>query len=148
MSTTHPFIKAIQEQRQTLSESYQRCYESADKVKAALRPRVLYLEDDSLVARSYQRILAPSAEVMLVGTAPEARSALAETRIDLILTDSIGLPLLGWLQKEYPDLPVIVISGKEAPASLPKGVSAWHRKPVDADRLAVLISTYAKGILE
>lgn len=122
--------------------------ESNDRVQAALKPRVLYLEKRELVANTYKRYLSVSADVRIVASPRDARQALQESRVDLVLTDSIGLPLLPHLREEYPTLPVIVLSGGEVPERLPEGVRAWYLKPVDSEILRTLVTKYAKGILE
>lgn len=148
MSTTHPFLRAVRVQRQDLSESYARLNQSADQLAAVLRSRVLYLEDDAHAARAVERQLRGSVEVFVARSVAEALTVLSAQEVDLLLTDSVGVPALPRLKALQPDLPVVVLSGAEAPVQLPTGVEAWYSKPLDGDQLRDVISTYAKGLLE
>lgn len=157
-ASTHPLLRAIRTHREALSDSYQRCLDSADKVAAAIRawkPRVLYLEDDALVARSIQRFLT-SAEVTIAASVQEALQLLGEKDFDLLLLDSVAFvlsvttstPYFDQIREEHPDLPCVVLSGKDAPEELPPGVEAWYQKNLSAEELNAIVPRHAKGILE
>ena len=101
--------------------------------------RILYVEDDALVAFPVEMMLAESGyEVVAVSTAAAAITELQSGREwDLLLTD-IRLPneMDGWAiarraRELFPDLPVIYVSGDSAEDWNDNGVpeSAMLAKP-------------------
>jgi len=84
--------------------------------------RLLLLDDEAIVRRSVERLLRnaePAWEVVPVGTADDAVSALEATPFDIIVSDlnlgpgsMTGAELLAFSQERHPDAVRIVLSGQ------------------------------------
>lgn len=80
--------------------------------------RVLVLEDDPLVSRGLERLLAMSGhEVICVPDTRGARASMRRGRFDAILADhglggmESGLDLLRWVSRECPEARRVLMSG-------------------------------------
>lgn len=85
------------------------------------RPRVLLVEDDSLLARSLERTLSEHMEVRAASSAEQALVALREEDFDLILTDlqlggRDGLWLLGEARRIRPAAKRVLMSASDVDA--------------------------------
>jgi DNA-binding NtrC family response regulator len=80
---------------------------------------VLVLDDEALISRSIERVLAPLVNVELVSTVAEAKARLSRgpafdaVLCDLMLTDGTGMDLFAWLERHQPALApkVVFMSG-------------------------------------
>lgn len=85
---------------------------------AAMRRRILLVEDEMVLRATASRILESAGHIVVAAASGEAALAALQgsDAIDIVVTD-VGLPgMSGWeflaeLRKHYPDLPVIVASG-------------------------------------
>jgi EAL domain-containing protein (putative c-di-GMP-specific phosphodiesterase class I) len=113
---------------------------------AALRPRVLVVDDDEVLARSYARTLSAAGyevEIRLDGEAAIEAVRLG-VALDVVLSD-IDMPRLGGLallervRSHDLDIPVILITGspslETAVAAVQHGALRYLTKPVDANQL-------------
>ncbi|HEY1087228.1 MAG TPA: response regulator, partial [Archangium sp.] len=107
----------------------------------------ILLVDDEKVARSlYSDFLAGAGhDVTAVGSAAEAKEALAKTRFALLVTDLIlphsdGISLLQYVRNTQPDVEVLVITAldKVEPAvrAIKSGAADYLVKPVQPEVLA------------
>jgi LmbE family N-acetylglucosaminyl deacetylase len=123
---------------------------------AGPRPVVLLVEDDPDAAAYTGTVLRHlvGAKVVDARSAEVALSRLADTDVDLMVTDTEllpgadGLELTAAVRKKYPLLPVVVLSGRatfdHAVVTMPAGASEFLPKPVDPERL----STVATALIE
>ncbi len=100
--------------------------------------RVLLVEDEPLVRETTAELLGIMGHsVRAIGSAAEAR--LAASDADLVIADA-GLPdadgarLVSELLRERPDLPTIIVSGREAHVIDDFGM-VWLEKPFDEEQL-------------
>lgn len=79
--------------------------------------KILVVDDEASVRKMVTNTIASVGyEVIEASSGAEAYDACKETSIDLIITDVVmpdknGIDLIMEVKKEYPDLPVIAISG-------------------------------------
>ncbi len=111
--------------------------------------RVLLVDDDedvTLALRSQLEVL--GCKVESAGNSLEARTLVAVRHFDLLLLD-VELPdgqgpeLARILRMDQPGLQnsrIAIVSGHQAPGSLPPGVDEWLTKPVLLDRLNMLLA--------
>jgi EAL domain-containing protein (putative c-di-GMP-specific phosphodiesterase class I) len=112
---------------------------------AALRPHVLVVDDDEVLARSYGRMLTSAGydvEIRLDGEA--AIQAVRTVNLDVVLSD-IDMPRLGGvallerIRAHDLDIPVILITGspslETAMAAVQHGALRYLTKPVDPQQL-------------
>lgn len=113
------------------------------------RPKILIVEDDSDVRRLYAIGLNQHGfEVKLAANGADAMERIARERPDVILLDWL-LPLMDGnevLTKLSGDsgsasIPIIVISGQPAPATLPPRIHCWLTKPVTMEDLIERINS-------
>lgn len=108
--------------------------------------RVLLVEDDASLIDAYRMVLEPRGlEVVGANTASEALSRLEEARpkaivADLRLPDAHGPELLLALRKAAPEIPLLVLTGREPDRARDAGdeidVAAYMTKPVSGAELA------------
>jgi DNA-binding response OmpR family regulator len=84
-------------------------------VSTALKRRILFVEDEAALRRSYQRYFAPRYQVALAADGADALRQVGETGpdvavLDLRLPDTDGISLLRRLRVARPGLPVIITS--------------------------------------
>jgi len=82
------------------------------------RPRILLVDDDELLRRTFARILVAKFDVVEAGNGREALEILSTAEFDAVVTD-LEMPLLGgdeivgWLEANRPSLAqrVVVVTG-------------------------------------
>ena len=77
---------------------------------------ILIVDDDEIIRDTLKELLSEYYTCQTAGTVDEAFARLSEKPYDLILTDISmpgisGLELLGSVLRQYPKIPVIVVSG-------------------------------------
>jgi len=112
---------------------------------AQLTPNVLVVDDDPLVCQQLQELYAHNdLRVTVVTSAEEALEELGEKDIDLVVTDIrlpgiSGVALTERIQENWPDVPVIAITGyadiETAVSVLKLGASDYLVKPFGAAAL-------------
>lgn len=107
--------------------------------------RILVVDDDAIVLKSCRRIL--EFEGFEVTTAPSAEEALEKIKnydFDLLLMDvkmpeHDGLFLMQEIKKNWPDIPIIVMSGYPTPETIADvmklGATLFIPKPFRPDEL-------------
>jgi DNA-binding response OmpR family regulator len=112
------------------------------------RRKVLFVEDESALRRTYQRFFATRYEVAFAGSGTEARRQMADFQpevlvLDLRLPDTDGITLLQEIRQSRPSLPVIVttsyVSMEPLINVLDLGHSGYLVKPFDMEDLAARI---------
>jgi len=81
--------------------------------------KLLVVEDNAILAVTLERFLRKQGNLSVAAVAPTAEAALEELsnlEVDLVLVDVAlptmnGIDLVGILQKQYPDLPCVMLSG-------------------------------------
>ncbi|HEY7870559.1 MAG TPA: sigma-54 dependent transcriptional regulator [Methylomirabilota bacterium] len=113
------------------------------------KPRILIADDEEDSRAALETLLGSWGYVTDVAAegrealekAPTLRPSLVIT--DLIMPDLDGLSLLNALQQEMPRVPVIILTGRAtvdtAVAAMRQGAYDYLTKPVDVDRLRLLI---------
>ncbi len=114
---------------------------------------VLLVDDDREMLRLFQEALAPYREsfgVVAAGDGVEALECLKRRNISLVVTDlkmprMDGFELLAAIMESYPDIPVIIMSGFNAPGienmALRGGAVGFIVKPFTVETLAHQILT-------
>jgi DNA-binding response OmpR family regulator len=112
------------------------------------RRKVLFVEDESSLRRTYQRFFATRYDVAFAGSGTEARRQMDDFRpevlvLDLRLPDTDGITLLQEIRQSSPTLPVIVttsyVSMEPLINVLDLGHSGYLVKPFDMEDLAARI---------
>jgi EAL domain-containing protein (putative c-di-GMP-specific phosphodiesterase class I) len=106
--------------------------------------RVLIVDDDAAVRRSYGRVLTRAG--MMVLEAPDTEDAItilrSDAELDVLVSDynlptGTGLDLLAKAQQLNPDLPVLIMTGMPtvdtAVRALERGAIRFLTKPINAD---------------
>jgi EAL domain-containing protein (putative c-di-GMP-specific phosphodiesterase class I) len=118
---------------------------SGSEASVSLRPHVLVVDDDEVLARSYARMLSAAGydvEIRLNGEA--AIEAVRSVSLDVVLSDVDmprmgGIALLERIRSHDLDIPVILITGNPsldtAVAAVQHGALRYLTKPVDAQQL-------------
>lgn len=108
--------------------------------------KILCIEDDTTIARSLPRLVEGlGVEVVVIADPKEALTKIETIRVQLVLTDTIGLAVVAQIKSAHPGLPVVAYSGSSAPTTLPDGVSDWVSK---GEPPAKLKETVGKYLLE
>lgn len=119
--------------------------------------RVLCVDDHAIFRQGVKQILIQSGRQMTVGeaaTAEEAIQLVRETRWDLVvldlsLPDRSGLHLLTELKRDYPDLPVLVLSmhadDEYAIRALRSGASGYLTKESAPQELVTAVEKVMRG---
>ncbi len=107
--------------------------------------KILVVDDDPVVAKSFDRVLAPKGyAVITAASGAEALARMAREDYDAVYTDikmpgMDGLKLASRLKEKRPWLPVVIVTGygTEANETAAKeiGVSAFLRKPLSPDMI-------------
>jgi DNA-binding NarL/FixJ family response regulator len=98
--------------------------------------RVFIVEDHPVVRKGYVAFINREPDLVVcgeAGTAQEALAALPAANADVVVLDvslpggMSGIDLLRELKQQYPDLPVLVVSGNEEAvySELVVGLGAW-----------------------
>lgn len=121
---------------------------------AVRKPRLLVLEDDDALRRMLAWELAELGyEVESAGRCREARAVLAGggfgvALLDVGLPDGDGILLAGEFAADYPDLHILLCSGRHgafARRTIPSAVLACLTKPLSVHRLDGLLSVLGAG---
>jgi len=114
------------------------------------RGRILVVDDDTLVAKAMSRLLAEHHEVLALTSAGEALARLERgERFDLIFCDyrmvgKTGFDLLTELQKQAPQIPVLMVSACAEPIletiAVELGAAGLLRKPFRRQDLVASIA--------
>jgi len=107
--------------------------------------RILVVDDDAIVIKSCRRILEPEGfEVTTVPSADEALEKIKTLDFDLLLMDvkmpkHDGIFLMREINKNWPDIPIIVMSGYPTPETIADvfklGAVQFIPKPFKPDEL-------------
>src|SRR5437870_1598997 len=110
---------------------------------------ILIVEDEEKMRRLFDLVLRPEGYHLLQADSGEAAlKLLEEGGVDLVLTDLqmakvSGLEVLEHVTKDYPELPVVIITGygtvKSAVEAVKKGAFDYISKPVDNDELKIVV---------
>jgi DNA-binding response OmpR family regulator len=112
------------------------------------RRKVLFVEDESTLRRTYQRFFADRYHLAFAASGTEARRQMDEFHpevlvLDLRLPDTDGITLLQEIRQSQPALPVIVttsyVSMEPLINVLDLGHSGYLVKPFDLEDLAARI---------
>lgn len=110
--------------------------------------RVLFVEDEPALRKSYERFFAARYELAFAGTGAEGLRRLGEFEpdvlvLDLRLPDTDGIALLQTIRRSHPTLPVVVttayVSMEPLISVLKLEHSAYLVKPYDLNDLAARI---------
>lgn len=117
--------------------------------------RVLLVEDDASLIDAYRMVLEPRGlEVVGAGTATEALERLEDSSprvivADLRLPDAHGPELLLALRKAAPEIPLLVLTGREPDRAREAGeeieLAGYMTKPVSGAELAERIEELLEG---
>ena len=117
--------------------------------------RILFVDDDPSTRRQLAAALRDADhQVVLASGGEEAIARLPEADIDLLLTDLKmgavgGLEVLEAARRLRPDLPVVALTGHgsigAAVEAMRKGAQDFLTKPVDLDRLDLVIARAARS---
>ncbi|MEK7684271.1 MAG: response regulator [Verrucomicrobiota bacterium] len=92
--------------------------------------RILIVDDNEVFCSLIACLLVKLGyQVKTAGTAAEAKAVMRETSVDLVLLDHIlpdldGLDLLAILRIDYPDLPIIMMTGQDLDEGLMQSLVA------------------------
>lgn len=113
------------------------------------KPLLLIIDDDEGVALSLRVYFEKKGYAVLsAGTGGEGLAvALREIPdtviLDLKLPDMSGIDILGSIKKDYPEIPVIMMTGyaeiDDAVRAMKMGAEYYFKKPIDIDELAILV---------
>jgi DNA-binding NarL/FixJ family response regulator len=121
--------------------------------------RVFVADDHGLVLQALRLALEPHPEIEIVGEAKSGSEVLprvAETNPNLVLLDIRmpgldGLQVLDRLQKLYPELKVVMLSGVDDPElaaeALRRGAKAFLGKGIDPSEVAPVLRQVFEGLL-
>ncbi|OGP94539.1 MAG: hypothetical protein A2157_01030 [Deltaproteobacteria bacterium RBG_16_47_11] len=111
--------------------------------------KILVVDDDAIVIKSCRRILeAEGFEVTTVPGADEALEKIKYVEFDLLLMDvkmpkHDGIFLMREIKKNWPDVPIIVMSGYPTPETiadvLKLGATQFIAKPFRPDELTKIV---------
>ncbi|MFN3988389.1 MAG: response regulator [Rhodocyclaceae bacterium] len=120
--------------------------------------RILIVEDHALVREAMAQTLArlgPDTRCVEARGADEALTLLEQSSdwdlavVDLMLPDLNGFSLLGVLAKRFPDVPAVVVSALDDPASVRRamkaGASGFVSKSSSGDELRTAVRTVLAG---
>lgn len=112
----------------------------------ATNKRVLVVDDEEIVRRSYQRALTDAGySVRAVGSGREALQACRNEPFDLMLADlkmpeMDGIEVTRAVRREFPDVRVVIITGYPSRASWEQttklGIFDYLEKPLSPERLS------------
>jgi CheY-like chemotaxis protein len=111
----------------------------------ALHKRVLVVDDDPVVGRSFDRVLSDKGyEVSTAANGQEALARLSREEYDVVFTDikmpgMDGLEVASRIKQRRPWIPVVIITGYGTPANEARaaaaGVAGFMRKPLSPDMI-------------
>jgi DNA-binding NtrC family response regulator len=110
---------------------------------------ILIIEDEERMRRILDLVLKPEGyRVLLADSGESGLKLLDEGGVDLVMTDlqmgkTGGFDVLEHITKDWPDVPVIIITGfgtvKSAVEAMKKGAFDYISKPVDNDELKIIV---------
>jgi putative two-component system response regulator len=111
---------------------------------------ILVVDDDEQVRHTMARILAKyDYACRAVGAVAEARQALRDSAFDLVLCDVMmpdasGIELLHHIRSEFPELPIVMVSGIGDPTfaagALDLGAYGYVTKPFEANQVLIAVA--------
>lgn len=114
--------------------------------------RVLLVDDNATVLTVLEELLrrnVPSIIVMTASSGQHALSVLHTATVDIVLSD-VSMPdgdgffLLAEVQRRWPSLPVVLMSGEPVEArAVEAGAKAFFSKPLDPHRLIETLTALA-----
>ncbi len=118
--------------------------------------RILVVDDEVLILHTVRLVLATQGYAVAEATsASEALALLVEAPPDLAIVDlglpeSSGLDLLGRIKEEYPELPVIILTGQGEDQhlkteALARGAAAFLGKPLTLTELFLEVDRALRG---
>ncbi len=112
--------------------------------------KILLVDDESSILKILHRIIKRvGAKSVTAGSAQEAKEALQTDSFDLLLSDlympgESGMELIQWVQKRFPHMGVIIISGEDSPEvaekALEMGAYGYIIKPFKVNEIIINIS--------
>jgi DNA-binding NtrC family response regulator len=112
------------------------------------RPRILVIDDDPIVRRSCERILAANYEVRMAENGRKGLDHLVREQfhvalVDLKLPDIAGTDILAEAPDHFPEVPIIIITGystiKSAVETIKMGAFDYLAKPFTPDELLAAV---------
>jgi two-component system response regulator HydG len=117
-------------------------------------PKILVIEDDISFCKLLEKFLTKNAYTVVSSyTAAEAKNAIKKEHFDLVLTDlrlpdSDGIELMMEIKTEFPDLPVVLMTGysdvNTAVKAIKNGAVDYISKPFNPDEVLLVISNALK----
>jgi DNA-binding NtrC family response regulator len=110
---------------------------------------LLIIDDEPGSRQSLRAVFSRMYDITLAADAEEARLALSEKRVDLVLLDVMmpgkdGLSILRDIQSLYPQLPVIMVSGttsvQPVVQAIKEGACDFITKPFDIDQIRMAVA--------
>ncbi|MGK9367626.1 sigma-54-dependent transcriptional regulator [Melioribacter sp. Ez-97] len=121
-----------------------------------MEPKILIIDDDDLVSMSLKKVLVKQGYVVDVcNDAGQWADIVKNFQPDLILLDIYltthnGIDILKLIKKDYPALPVIMITGyadiKMAVTSIKLGAFDFLLKPIDLEQLNIVLDKALENI--
>lgn len=118
---------------------------------------VLVVDDHTIFRSGLQRLLADEADMRVseqAGNAADGMQVLRRSRFDIVILDinmkgRSGLEMLGSLRREWPSLPVLMVSmypeEQFAQAALDAGANGYISKDAETEELLAAIRRVAQG---
>jgi DNA-binding response OmpR family regulator len=112
---------------------------------ASPRPKVLFVEDEPALTRSYERFFGGRYEMAFATDGAQAERALDRFQpdvlvLDMRLPDTDGIALLQQIRRSHPELPVVITTAYASMEPLMQVLdlehSAYLVKPFDLNDLA------------
>lgn len=113
-------------------------------------PKILLIEDDVPFCKMLEKFLIKNSHSLTISyTATEARNAIKNESFDLILTDlrlpdADGIELMAEFKIEFPEVPVILMTGysdvNTAVKAIKNGAADYISKPFNPDEVLLVIS--------
>jgi EAL domain-containing protein (putative c-di-GMP-specific phosphodiesterase class I)/CheY-like chemotaxis protein len=114
------------------------------------RPKVLVIDDEPLVLKTWRRLLeAAGFQVDVLGDSAEVGALLARKRFEAVVTDIgmtglDGFGVLRLVHERSPDVPVLLATGaahlESAIQAVEDGAFRYLEKPVDPERLVAVVT--------
>ncbi|WP_432672477.1 sigma-54-dependent transcriptional regulator [Flavobacterium sp. SM2513] len=117
--------------------------------------KILVIEDDVAFCKLVEKFLTKNGyEVSTSFSAAEAKTKIATTKFDLILTDlrlpdSDGMTLLSEFTKDIPSIPVVLMTGysdiNTAVKAIKNGAADYISKPFNPDEVLIVVANALKA---
>jgi CheY-like chemotaxis protein len=111
---------------------------------------VLLVEDDKEILRIFKYILQRLFHSVYTATnGLEALTVMKDTKIDIVITDynmpkMNGLELTKKIKKEFPKIPVVMVSAEETSETILSLVDGFVKKPMNKDCLINTLKSVLK----